>query len=262
METGKRRTDRPIAVMDSGVGGLSVLRALRQELPEENFLYFGDSLRAPYGTKPVEEVRRLTLAHVESFWQEGAKAVVIACNTATSAAIDTLRERYPDRILIGIEPAVKLAADRFPGGRIGVMATEMTLREEKFCRLMAQYQKKAQIVSLPCSGLVELIEQGNLDGPEVQAYLEERLKSCRELACMVLGCTHFPFVRDAIAQVLGPGTALVDGSQGTARETRRRLEEAGLLRTGGPGTVEIRNSLPESRILELSWKLLEQRENA
>ena len=126
-----------IAVFDSGVGGISVLRHLKKLLPEERFVYFGDSANAPYGSRPTEDVRRLSLAVAERLLEEyPVKALVVACNTATAAAIDTLREKYPELIVIGIEPALKLAADHYPGGNIGVMATQVTLREEKFDALM------------------------------------------------------------------------------------------------------------------------------
>ena len=128
--------ESPIAVFDSGLGGISVLRELRRQLPQERFLYFGDSANAPYGTRPTEEIRALTLKNAERLFSMGAKALVLACNTATSAAVDELRARYPEKIIIGIEPALKPAVDRHPNGKILVMATEATLRERKFAALM------------------------------------------------------------------------------------------------------------------------------
>ena len=128
-----------IAVFDSGLGGLSVLRHLRRRMPGERFLYYGDSAHAPYGVRSRAEVEALTLSTAERLMSRGLKALVVACNTATSAAIEPLRAKYPDLIVVGIEPALKLAADRFPGGRIGVMATPVTLREEKFCHLLTRY---------------------------------------------------------------------------------------------------------------------------
>ena len=129
-----------IAVLDSGLGGLSVLRHLRRLLPGERFLYYGDSANAPYGTRTRQEVEALTLQAAELLMQRGLKALVVACNTATSAAIESLRKKYPELIVVGIEPALKLAADHFPGGGIGVMATPVTLREEKFCHLLSRYE--------------------------------------------------------------------------------------------------------------------------
>ena len=164
-----------IAVFDSGVGGISVLRQLRKTMPGENFLYFGDSANAPYGSRTTEEVRSLTLAAVKKLTTEyPVKALVVACNTATAAAIDTLREKYPDEIIVGIEPAVKLAADRHTGGRIGVMATEVTLREEKFDILTHRFPDCA-IHKIPAPGLVQRIEAGNGDQEETLQYLRQLL---------------------------------------------------------------------------------------
>ena len=251
--------DSYIAVFDSGLGGISVLRQLVRQLPRERFLYFGDSQNAPYGTRPTEQVRQLTLQSIGALLPRGLKAVVVACNTATSAAIDDLRRRYPELIVIGIEPALKLAADRFPGGRILVMATNVTLREEKFERLVAHYRRSCTIDRLPCPELVEFVERGVTDGPELEAYLRRTLTphlSPRPDA-IVLGCTHFPLTAGAIARVAGPQVALLDGAEGTARETHRRLSEAGLLRTGGAGSVSIENSAADPALLRLSRQLLE-----
>ena len=247
-----------IAVFDSGVGGISVLRHLKRLLPSERFLYFGDSANAPYGTKTREQVRDLTFAAAERLMQIGIKALVVACNTATSAAISELRNAYPKLIIIGIEPALKLAADKFPGGKLGVMATPMTLREEKFSRLMERFQESCEIYRIPAPGLVELIESGRADSPETEALLRDLFVPYPHLDALVLGCTHYPFAGQAISRVLGDDVALLDGGDGTARETRRRLKEAGLLRTGD-GSVTIENSKPSPELLELSKRLLEER---
>ena len=256
-ETMELEPTRPIGVFDSGVGGLSVLRALRRQLPQEDFLYFGDSRQAPYGTKTASQVRQLTRQHVGNLFQRGVKAVVIACNTATSAAIDCLRQEYPDRILVGIEPALKLAVEKIPQGRIVVMGTQMTLQEQKFAQLLARYAGEREIIPLACSGLVELIESGILEGPQMEDYLRQKLSAYLDgLGGIVLGCTHYPFVKKAIAQVVGEQVALLDGSEGAARQTRKRLEQAGLLRQEGDGRVTVENSLNTSEILALSQRLL------
>ena len=246
-----------IAVFDSGVGGISVLRHLVRLLPEERFLYFGDSANAPYGTKTKEQVRALSFAAAEKLMAQGIKALVVACNTATSAAINELREAYPDLIVIGIEPALKLAADTFPGGKLGVMATPMTLREEKFALLMNRFQQSCVIYKIPAPGLVELIESGKADSPETDALLRGIFGSDPQLDALVLGCTHYPFAAKSIGRVLGDKTALLDGGDGTARETRRRLEAADLLRSG-EGSVTILNSKDDPRLIELSRQLLEE----
>ena len=245
-----------IAVFDSGVGGISVLRHLVRLLPEERFLYFGDSANAPYGTKPKEQVKNLTFAAAEKLIERGIKALVVACNTATSAAINDLRSEYPDLIVIGIEPALKLAADKFPGGRLGVMATPMTLREEKFARLMERFAESSEIFKIPAPGLVELIESGRADSAETEELLRHLFAPYPKLDALVLGCTHYPFAKKAISRVLGENVALLDGGDGTARETKRRLEAVGLLRSG-EGSVTIENSKNSPELLNLSRQLLE-----
>lgn len=248
--------DRPIAVFDSGLGGLSVLRALRRQMPQERFLYFGDSANAPYGSRPTEEIRTLTLRSAERLFRAGAKALVVACNTATSAAIEELRARYPERIIVGIEPALKLAVERHPGGKILVMATEATLRERKFAALMERHSGACTICKCPCPGLVEFVERGELDSPALHACLRAELG--RHLTpspdAVVLGCTHYPFLRAAIARTVGASCELLDGADGTARETQRRLKEAGLLRTAGTGAVDLTDSDPS--VLPLAERLL------
>ena len=245
-----------IAVFDSGVGGISVLRHLRRLMPGERYLYFGDSANAPYGTRTRDEVEALTFAAVRRLSARGIKALVVACNTATSAAIGALREAYPELIVIGIEPALKLAYDRHPGGGIGVMATPMTLREEKFQSLMHRYDHGCRVYKIPAPGLVELVEQGRADSPEAEALLTALFAPYRgKLDAVVLGCTHYPFAAKAVARVLGEKVELLDGGEGTARETRRRLAEANLLENG-EGEVILTNSLPDQAILRLSRTLL------
>ena len=245
-----------IGVFDSGLGGISVLRHLRRLLPGERFLYYGDSAHAPYGTKSREEVKALSFAVAEKLMTQGLKALVVACNTATSAAIRDLREAYPDLIVVGIEPALKPAADRFPGGTIGVMATPMTLQEEKFAGLLSRYGENCRVYRLPAPGLVALIEAGKGDSPEAEALLRALFATVGQpLDALVLGCTHYPFAEKAIRRVLGDRAALLDGGEGTARETRRRLAEADLLENG-PGQIRMENSNPDPRLLALGWELL------
>lgn len=247
-----------IAVFDSGVGGISVLRHLRRLMPGERYLYFGDSANAPYGSRTTEEVRALTLAAVERLLDAyRIKALVIACNTATAAAVKVIREKYPKLIVVGIEPALKVAADHFPGGRVGVMATEVTLREEKFDTLLHRFDESCTVTKIPAPGLVELIEHGKGDSEETEALLTRILTPYRDtLDALVLGCTHYPFAQKAISRVLGERVVLLDGGSGTARETKRRLEEAGLLENG-PGQVVITNSLDDGAVIRLSYRLLE-----
>ena len=248
-----------IAVFDSGVGGISVLRHLLKQLPGERFVYFGDSANAPYGSRPTQEVRALTLAAVETLLSEyPLKALVIACNTATAAAVKDVRAAHPELIVVGIEPALKVAADHFPGGRVGVLATEVTLREEKFDTLLHRFDENVTIYKIPAPGLVELVEKGMVDTPQTEALLKKVLKPyLGRLDAVVLGCTHYPFVKNAIRRVLGEAVVLLDGGEGTARETRRRLELANLLENGS-GEVILRNSSPNPDMLRLSRQRLNQ----
>ena len=248
-----------IAVFDSGVGGISVLRHLIRLMPQERFVYFGDSSNAPYGSRSTQEVRELTLAAVQFLLtQYPLKALVIACNTATAAAVNDVRQAHPDLIVVGIEPALKVAADHYPGGRVGVLATEVTLREEKFDTLLHRFDENVTIYKIPVPGLVELVEQGKVDTPETEALLRRVLAPyIGKLDAAVLGCTHYPFARRAISRVLGKDVVLLDGGEGTARETRRRLEKAGLLENG-TGDIIIRNSSPDPDMLRLSWERLRQ----
>ena len=250
--------DDYIAVFDSGVGGISVLRQLRKLMPDENYVYYGDSANAPYGSRPTEEVRQLTLAVAEKLTTEyPVKALVVACNTATAAAIKVLRSTYPDLIVVGIEPALKLAADSFPGGNLGVLATEVTLREEKFDNLVHRFDQDCTVYKIPAPGVVNLIEAGKNDSPEMVQLLKEILSPyVGKLDALVLGCTHYPFVARNIAAIMGPDTVLLHGGKGTARETKRRLQQADLLRQG-QGSVEIRNSADDPQMLRLSQALLD-----
>ena len=247
-----------IAVFDSGVGGISVLRELVKLMPQERYLYFGDSANAPYGTRPTAEVRALTLSAAERLMARGCKALVVACNTATAAAIIDLRAKYPDKIIIGIEPALKVAADHFPGGEVGVMATPVTLREEKFDVLLHRFTDACTVHKIPAPGLVELVERGMAVSEESEALLRPLLAPYKDrLAAVVLGCTHYPFAAPVIGRLLGGHTALLDGGPGTARQTRRRLEAEGLL-WDGPGELLIENSSGSQEMAALCLKLLQE----
>ena len=228
-----------IGVFDSGVGGLSVLRQLRRLMPQERYLYFGDCANAPYGSKTTQQVRDLTMAAADMLVKRGCKALVIACNTATAAAIHLLHQRYPDLIVVGIEPAVKMASDSGVS-RIGVMATPVTLREEKLAQLMERFPQ-LQLQPIEAPELVSMIEAG-ASQQALQDYLAPILTPWSgKLDAVVLGCTHYPFAAPAISALLGPDTQLLDGSAGTARQTMRRLEQAGLL-WDGPGGLQIESS--------------------
>ena len=251
---------KPIAVFDSGVGGISVLRELVKILPNENYIYYGDSKNAPYGMKDKETVKQLTIDAAEYLFAQGAKGLVVACNTATSAAVKTLRELYPDTPIVGIEPAVKPAATLKPNCRVLAMATPMTIREEKFKNLMMKYEDQAaEIIPLPCPGLMDFVERGDLNSASLRSYLEELLFAHRihPVDSVVLGCTHYPFVKDMIQEVLGPDVVVYDGGEGTAREMRRRLAEADLLNPSEErGFVDFQNSLGDEDKMKLCEMLL------
>ena len=242
------KQNRPIGVFDSGLGGISVLRACTALLPREDFLFFGDSANAPYGEKPLETVRTLTLQAVDKLTELGVKAVVVACNTATSAAITLLREKHPDLPIIGIEPAVKPAAQAQDSSSVLVMATPLTIQEDKYQKLAAAFCDQANVISLPCKGLAELVERGQLEGEVIDDYLQNLFLPFRHCSVeyIVLGCTHYPFVRSAIRKNFGRPVEIIDGSDGTARQLKRQLEAAGLLAAREtPGQVTFLNSRPE-----------------
>lgn len=245
----------PIGVFDSGVGGISVLRALVHKMPGENYLYFGDSANAPYGTRTPQEVTALAMAVADHLVEQGVKALVIACNTSTSVAIEQFRQRYPQLTVVGIEPAVGLAASNYPTGRIGVLATPATIAGKRFM-YQAEPYPDAKIELIPAPNLVEIVEAGKYDTPEADAYLRNLLAPyIGKLDALVLGCTHYPFVANALRRVLGDDVAFFDGSSITAAETYDKLLSAGLLNQDG-GNVQMENSLPSKDILALSMALL------
>lgn len=252
--------NRPIGFFDSGVGGLSVLREAVKLLPNENYIYFGDSKNAPYGIKKVEEVKELTFKAVDFLLHKNCKAVVIACNTATSAAINDLREAYKDIPIIGIEPALKPAVELKKSGKIIIMATPMTLAETKFNNLMKSYEKVADIVPLPCAGLVELVENGIVEGEELNFYLKRKLSAYKDMgiSSVVLGCTHYPFIKKELSHILDRDTVIIDGSLGTSKQLERKLANKNMLNTAASkGSIEIINSLNNEDIISLSYRLLD-----
>jgi glutamate racemase len=223
--------EMPIAVFDSGIGGVSVLRELVRIMPNENFIYFGDTANAPYGVKSADCVRELTFSAYELLKERGIKAFVIACNTATSVSVAALREKYPSDIIIGVEPALKPAATCCEHPTVAVLATPLTLKEEKFALLLERFAKDAKVIPFACPGLVEFVERGEIEGERLTSFLKDLLAPlmCEKLDAIVLGCTHYPFVKKEISAIFGEGVQIFDGSIGTAQNTRRRLEANGLL---------------------------------
>ena len=231
-------TEQPIGVFDSGVGGLSILRAIRHELPEEDLLYIGDSQFAPYGDKPSPIVRERSIAMTEFLTQQGAKAIVVACNTATGIAVDALRSRFEIPI-VAIEPAVKPAASRTRSGVVGVLATTGTVSSPNLARLVNRHGIDVRFLIQPCPGLADQVEKGELSGERTRALVEQYVRPLTSQGAdvLVLGCTHYPFLRSVIQDVAGEAVEILDPADAVARELRRRLEAAGLLaRTGRKGT--------------------------
>lgn len=246
----------PIAVVDSGVGGITVLRKLHRLMPNENYIYYGDSANAPYGVKTKEEIKNLTVAAVEKLMARGAKSVVIACNTATSAAAAYLREKYPGYAFVGLEPALKPAALSMKWPKVLVLATPLTLKEQKFNDLMARFEGEAEFIKLPAPELVRYIESGDLDSKEEIEYLENILAPYKDNAvdAVVLGCTHFPFARKNIQRILGDEVLVFEGGKGAARQCKRLLEERGLLNDStDEGTISFENS--DENKIEISKRM-------
>ena len=247
--------DNPIGVFDSGIGGISLLRNMREHLPGEDFIYYGDEKNAPYGTRPEAEILSLARADVDFLMRFQVKAIVIACNTATSAAAKTLRSELSLPI-IGIEPALKPAQLERKDGVIAVLATNATLRQKKFLDLMKLYGERAY--PLPCPGLMEFVERGATAGEELDAFLLETLKPLKDMHLdgVVLGCTHYSFIADAIKKALGGEVRLYDGNEGTARQLRRVLIQNGIDRKGENGSVRFYTSGNAEHTIPLMERLI------
>jgi glutamate racemase len=220
----------PIGVFDSGVGGLSVLREIRRALPAEDLLYVADTANAPYGDRDAEFIRERSLAIVARLMEHPVKAVVVACNTATGLAVDALRERYALPI-VAIEPAVKPAASQTRSGVIGVIATTQTLASPRFTKLVDTHASGIDVLLQACPGLMERVESGELTSPDTRAIVEQYVRPLVDKGAdaIVLGCTHYPFLRSVIEDVAGPSVTIIDPAVAVAREVRRRLEIANLL---------------------------------
>lgn len=220
----------PIGIFDSGVGGISVLAEMIRLLPMERFIYYADSAFSPYGHKSGEEILERCMMIAEHLIRQGVKALVVACNTATSSAALEMRKRFSLPI-IGMEPALKPAVEAGLPGKILVLGTPFTIREKKYQDLLHRYSDQKEIVSLACPGLVELIELGKLGSPEMKEKLIGLLQnlSLGDFSVAVLGCTHFVFLRDTLREIFGSGMRFFDGNLGTANQVKRILETRQLL---------------------------------
>jgi glutamate racemase len=220
---------QPIGVLDSGVGGLSVLRAIRQQLPNEAVLYFGDQRHVPYGPRPLEEVRGYSVAITRFFLDLGAKLIVVACNTASAAALHSLRQAFPDVSFVGMEPAVKPAAENTSTSVVGVLATPATFQGALYASVVERFAADVTLLQNTCPGLVQQIEHGELDSSVTRAILESALRPMldRGIDTVVLGCTHYPFVIPLIQEIVGPDVRVIDPAPAVARQVARLLDSAG-----------------------------------
>jgi glutamate racemase len=220
----------PIGIFDSGVGGISVLRAIREQIPGESILYFGDQGHIPYGPRPMQQIRDFAEAITRFLLEHGAKIIVVACNTASAAALKYLRERFPDIQFVGMEPAVKPAAERTQTGRVGVLATPATFQGALYASVVERFANGVELFQHACPGLVQQIEGGNLDGEETRQILECALVPMLEqnIDTVVLGCTHYPFVIPLIDKIVGPGVRVIDPAPAVAKQTGHLLDSKGL----------------------------------
>ena len=224
----------PIGVFDSGVGGLSVLREIRSLLPAQPVIYFGDQAHVPYGARSLEEVRGFSRAVVQFLMQQGARLIVVACNTASAAALHSLRDEFHGVPFVGMEPAVKPAAEQTRSGVVGVLATVATFQGALYASVVERFANGVTVLQDPCPGLVTQIEKGELDGLETRTILEKALDPmlAKGVDTVVMGCTHYPFVIPLIQQITGPGVRVIDPAPAIARQTRRVLEAHGMLAEG------------------------------
>ena len=230
----------PIGVFDSGIGGVSVLREIRRQLPAEELIYVGDSVHLPYGEKSLEEIRRYTEAVVRYLVEQGCKAVVIACNTASAAALGHVRAVFPQLPIVGMEPAVKPAAEHTRSGVVGVIATTATFQGELFASVVERFAGNVNVLKQPCPGLVQQIEAGELESPATEEMLRGWLGPMLAAGMdeLVLGCTHYPFVLPLLRRICGPEVNVIDPAPAVARQTQRVLANANLLNAAQtPGTL-------------------------
>ncbi|MBI3512419.1 MAG: glutamate racemase [Bacteroidetes bacterium] len=225
----------PIGIFDSGIGGVSVLRAVRELLPNENIIYFGDSANLPYGEKTMEQIRVLSERVVKFLLEKKCRIIVIACNTASAAALKYLREKHPGVLFVGMEPAVKPAAEQTQTGVVGVIATTATFQGELFASVVERFAQNVKVINQPCPGLVQQIENGELDSPATEKMLRGWLEPMKEknIDALVLACTHYPFVRPLIEKILGDKVRVIDPAPAIAKQVKKILEESGGRRSEG-----------------------------
>lgn len=237
----------PLGVFDSGVGGISVLLEIRRLLPNENIVYYADSSYCPYGLKSPEEIILRSLKICDFLISRGSKMLVVACNTASVAGLDIYRQKYKLPI-VGMEPAVKPATTCTQNGRIGILATGVTLSGNRYSSLLEKFQNGATVFSQPCPGLVELVEKGCSETPEAIALLKKYIDPLLEknVDTIVLGCTHYPFLKKSVQSITGPGIIIIDTGEAVARQVKRLLEQHGL---------ENRSDIPGAELFHTSGRI-------
>lgn len=220
----------PIGIFDSGVGGISVLRAIRAQMPEESVIYFGDQEHIPYGPRSMEQIRNFSEAITKFLLGQDAKIIVVACNTASAAALKYLREKFPQVQFVGMEPAVKPAAEHTQTGKVGVLATPATFQGALYASVVERFANGVELFQNTCTGLVQQIEQGNLNGGETRKILDNALLPMLEknIDTVVLGCTHYPFVIPLVEEIVGENVRVIDPAPAVAKQIKRLLEAGGM----------------------------------
>jgi len=257
--TSAHPTPVPVGVFDSGVGGLSVLRALRRQIPAQPLIYLADQARVPYGPRPLEEVRQFSDQITRYLLDQGAGVIVVACNTASAAALRWLRQRYPETPFVGMEPAVKPASENTRSGVVGVLATPATFQGELYASVIERFAQHTRVMEYTCPGLVEEIEAGRLNGERARQILTAGLLPMLEagIDTVVLGCTHYPFAIPIIQEIAGPHVRVIDPAPAVARQTARVLEARGWLAAGdAPGPVRYITTAPDPAALQRPLRLL------
>jgi glutamate racemase len=249
----------PIGIFDSGVGGLSILRQLRLQLPDEHVLFYADQAHVPYGPRPLAEVRRFSIGIARFLIDQGAKLIVVACNTASAAALQDMRSAFPSTPFVGMEPAVKPAAEQTRTRTVGVLATPATFQGALFASVVERFAQGVRVIPQTLPGLVERIEAGDLDGAETQRIVQAGVGPliAQGADTLVLACTHYPFVIPALSQAAGPDVQVIDPSPAIARQTARLLDER-RLRSGGGGRGEVTylTSGDPSRLRKMALRLI------
>jgi glutamate racemase len=229
-----------IGIFDSGLGGLSVLREIRKQMPAQPVLYLGDQFHVPYGVRPMEEILQFSRTITRYLLAQGAQLIVVACNTASAAALRTLRQEFPQVPFVGMEPAVKPAAEQTRTGVVGVLATYATFQGALYASVVERFAQGVTLLTSPCPGLVPQIEAGNLTGAETRRILKRELDPmlAQGIDTVVLGCTHYPFVIPLIKEIVGPEVRVIDPAPAVARQVAHLLQEQGWL-ASGPATDEV-----------------------